>query len=113
MEGIGSGGYPALPKTPEFARIGAGAAALFELMNPGTILETGVGGDPAKQRALQDFIAAAGAAFARGDLRLQEGKLAQGWVEVFPELTEDERRLGQLLGFTPDRIEQWLEICPK
>ncbi|HCE71207.1 hypothetical protein KQ247_01035 [Ruegeria pomeroyi] len=81
-------------------------------MNPGTILETGVGGDPAKQRALQDFIEAAGEAFARGDLRLQEGEMAQGWVEVFPELTEDERRLGQVPGFTPERIEQWLETYP-
>ncbi|WP_370399777.1 phage minor head protein [Sulfitobacter sp. JB4-11] len=112
QEGISSGGYPVLPKNPEFARVGAEAAALYELMNPGTILETGVGGDPAKQRALQDFIEAAGAAFARGDLRLQEGELAQGWVEVFPELTEDERRLGQLPGFTPERIEQWLETYP-
>lgn len=112
QEGISSGGYPVLPKNPEFARVGAEAAALYELMNPGTILETGVGGDPAKQRALQDFIEAAGAAFARGDLRLQEGELAQGWVEIFPELTEDERRLGQLPGFTPNRIEQWLETFP-
>ena len=112
QEGISSRGYPVLPKNPEFARIGAEAAALYELMNSGTILETGVGGDPAKQRALQDFIEAAGAAFARGSLRLQEGELAQGWVEVFPELTEDERRLGQLPGFTPERIEQWLETYP-
>lgn len=112
QEGIGSGGYPVLPKNPEFARIGAEAVALYELMNPGTILETGVGGDPAEQRALQDFIEAAGAAFARGNLRLQDGELAQGWVEVFPELTEDERRLGQLPGFTPERIEQWLETYP-
>jgi len=112
QEGISSGAYPVLPKNSEFARIGAEAAALYELMNPGTILETGVGGDPAKQRALQEFIAAAGAAFARGGLRLQEGEMAQGWVEVFPELTEDERRLGELPGFTPARIEQWLETYP-
>lgn len=94
------------------ARIGAEAAALFELMNPGTILETGVGGDIAKQRALQDFIEATGEAFARGDLRLQDGDFAEGWVEVFPELTEDEQRLGQLPGFTPERIDQWLETYP-
>lgn len=112
QEGISSGGYPVLPKTPEFARIGAEAAALFELMHPGTILETGVGGDPAKQRALQDFIAATGEAFERGNLRLQDGELAQGWVEVFPELTDDEIGLGQLPGFTPERIEQWLETYP-
>ncbi|RVT85693.1 hypothetical protein DXV76_08060 [Rhodobacteraceae bacterium CCMM004] len=79
------------------------------MLNPGTILETGAGGDPAKQRALQDFIEAAGEAFARGDLQIQDGELAQGWVEVFPELTESERRLGELPGFTPERIEQWLE----
>jgi len=112
QEGISSGGYPVLPKNTEFARIGAEAAALYELLNPGTILETGVGGDPAKQRALKDFIEAAGEAFGRGDLRLQDGELAQGWVEVFPELTEDERRLGELPGFTPERIEQWLETYP-
>ena len=112
QEGISSGGYPVLPKNPEFARIGAEAAALHELLNPGTILETGLGGDPAKQRALQDFIEAAGDAFARGDLRLQEGELAQGWVEVFPDLTEDARRLGELPGFTPERIEAWLETYP-
>lgn len=112
QEGISNGRYPVLPKNPEFARIGAEAAALYELLNPGTILETGVGGDPAKQRALQDFIEAAGEAFARGDLRLQDGELAQGWVEVFPELTEEERLLGELPGFTPERIEQWLETYP-
>lgn len=112
QEGISSGGYQVLPKNPKFARIGAEAAAIYELLNPGTILETGDGGDPAKQRALQDFIEAAGEAFARGDLRLQEGELAQGWVEVFPELTEGERRLGELPGFTPERIEQWLETYP-
>ncbi|WP_220750577.1 MULTISPECIES: phage minor head protein [Jannaschia] len=112
QEGISSGGYPILPKNSEFARIGAEAAALYELLNPGTILDTGIGGDPAKQRALQDFIGAAGEAFARGDLQLREGELAQGWIEVLPELTEDERRLGELPGFTPERIEQWLETYP-
>ena len=112
QEGISSGGYPVLPKNPEFARIGAEAAALYELLNPGTILETGAGGDPAKQRALQDFIESAGEAFARGDLRIQDGELAQGWIEVFPELTEGERRLGELPGFTPTLIEQWLETYP-
>tara|TARA_R110002049_G_scaffold295840_1_gene483508 strand:+ start:8820 stop:9119 length:300 start_codon:yes stop_codon:yes gene_type:complete len=67
QEGISNGGCPVLPEKPEYARIGVEAAALYELMNPDIILETGVGGDPAKQRSLQDFIEAAGAAFARGD----------------------------------------------
>lgn len=112
QEGITSGGYPVLEKTPAMGRIGAEAAALYELMNPGTILETGSGGDPEKQRALQDFIRAAGEAYEAGRLSLQEGRLSQGWVEVLPELTEEELRLGQLPGFTPERMEQWLESYP-
>ncbi|WP_162792091.1 hypothetical protein [Pseudosulfitobacter sp. DSM 107133] len=32
--------------------------------------------------------------------------------DEMPELTEDERRLGELPGFTPERIEQWLETYP-
>ncbi|MFY2823245.1 hypothetical protein [Ruegeria sp. MALMAid1280] len=31
---------------------------------------------------------------------------------MFPELTEDERRLGQLSSFTPERIKQCLETYP-
>ncbi|WP_296475550.1 hypothetical protein [Roseinatronobacter sp.] len=52
------------------------------------------------------------AALDASRLVIDEGSLSQGWVEVFPELTEDDRRLGQLPGFTPERIEQWLEIYP-
>jgi hypothetical protein len=51
-------------------------------------------------------------AFSEGRLRLQDGTIAQGWVEVFPELTDGERRLGELPGFTPERIDQWLETYP-
>lgn len=109
QEGIVSARYPVLPKNSEAARIGGEAAALYELANPGTILETGSGGDRAEQRALQRFIEAAGTAHAQGSLRLRDGDFADGWIEVLPELTEDERRLGQLPGFTPARIEAWLE----
>jgi hypothetical protein len=52
------------------------------------------------------------AALDAGRLVIGEGSLSQGWVEVFPGLTEDERRLGQLPGFAPERIEQWLETYP-
>jgi hypothetical protein len=52
------------------------------------------------------------AALDAGRLVINEGSLSQGWVEVFPELTEDDRRLGQLPGFTPERIDQWLESYP-
>jgi SPP1 gp7 family putative phage head morphogenesis protein len=109
QEGIASARYPVLPKNSEAARIGGEAAALYELANPGTILETGPGGDRAKQRTLQRFIEAAGAAHAQGRLRVRDGDFADGWIEVLPELTEDERRLGQLPGLTPARIEAWLE----
>jgi len=71
------------PRTPNL-RVGAEAAALYELLNPGTILETGVGGDPEKQRALQDFIEAAGEAFARGDLRLQKKRAGTGLGRDLP-----------------------------
>jgi hypothetical protein len=50
--------------------------------------------------------------FAEGRLRLQGGTIANGWVEVFTELTEGERQFGELPGFTPERIEQWLETYP-
>jgi len=52
------------------------------------------------------------AALDAGRLVLDDGSLAQGWVEVFPELTDGERRLGELPGFTPERIDQWLETYP-
>ncbi len=71
QKGISSGGYPALAKNPEFARISTEAAALFELMNLGSSLETGIGGDPAKRRALQGFIEAAGAARSRAGARYE------------------------------------------
>ena len=58
------------------------------------------------------MIGAALNAYAAGRLVPTEGDLAQGWVEVFPELTEDERRLGQLPGFTPERLDQFREEYP-
>ena len=51
-------------------------------------------------------------AYQAGRIQLNGGDFADGWVETFPELTEDERRLGEVPGFTPERIEQWLETYP-
>ena len=107
ISGFGSN----LPKTVEAAQIAGQAAALFEMSSPGTILRV-VEGDRAAQLALGDFVQSAYTAFDEGRLRLQGGMIADGWVEIFPELTNDERRLGQLPGFTPERIEQWLETYP-
>lgn len=81
------------------------------MLNPGTIVRV-IEGDRAAQLAMGNFVQQAYSAFEQGRLRLQDGTIAQGWVEVFPELTDGERRLGELPGFTPERIDQWLETYP-
>lgn len=111
QESVISGLGSSLPKSVEAAQIAGQAAALYEMLNPGTIVRV-VEGDRAAQLALGDFVQRAYNAFADGRLRLQDGTIAQGWVEVLPELSEGERRLGELPGFTPERIEQWLETYP-
>ncbi|MBW6494007.1 MAG: hypothetical protein K0B16_05535 [Burkholderiaceae bacterium] len=111
QEAVISGLGSKLPKTVEAAQIAGQAAALFEMLNPGTILRV-VEGDRAAQLALGDFVQQAYTAFSEGRLRPQDGTIAQGWVEVFPELTDGERRLGELPGFTPEHIDQWLETYP-
>lgn len=111
QETVSTGFVSSLPKTVDAARIAAQAAALFEMSNPGTIQQV-VEGDRAAQGVLGAFVRRAYDAFSEGRLQLQDGTIADGWVEVFPELTEGERRLGELPGFTPERIEQWLETYP-
>ena len=111
QESVISGLGSSLPKSVEAAQIAGQAAALYEMLNPGTIVRV-IEGDRAAQLALGNFVQQAYSAFEQGRLRLQDGTIAQGWVEVFPELTEGERRLGELPGFTPERIEQWLETYP-
>jgi SPP1 gp7 family putative phage head morphogenesis protein len=111
QEAVISGLGSSLPKSVEAAQIAGQAAALYEMLNPGTIVRV-IEGDRAAQLALGDFVQRAYSAFSEGRLRLQDGTIAQGWVEVFPELTEGERRLGELPGFTPERIDQWLETYP-
>ncbi len=111
QEAVISGLGSSLPKSVEAAQIAGQAAALYEMLNPGTIVRV-IEGDRAAQLALGNFVQQAYSAFEEGRLRMQDGTIAQGWVEVFPELTEGERRLGELPGFTPERIEQWLETYP-
>lgn len=111
QESVISGLGSSLPKSVEAAQIAGQAAALYEMLNPGTIVRV-IEGDRAAQLALGNFVQQAYSAFEQGRLRLQDGTIAQGWVEVFPELTEGERRLGELPGFTPERIDQWLETYP-
>lgn len=111
QEAVISGLGSSLPKSVAAAQIAGQAAALYEMLNPGTIVRV-IEGDRAAQLALGNFVQRAYNAFEEGRLRLQDGTIAQGWVEVFPELTEGERRLGELPGFTPERIDQWLETYP-
>jgi SPP1 gp7 family putative phage head morphogenesis protein len=111
QEAVISGLGSSLPKSVAAAQIAGQAAGLYEMLNPGTIVRV-VEEDRAAQLALGDFVQRAYNAFAEGRLRLQDGTIAQGWVEVFPELTEGERRLGELPGFTSERIDQWLETYP-
>lgn len=111
QESVISGLGSSLPKSVEAAQIAGQVAALYEMLNPGTIVRV-IEGDRAAQLALGNLVQQAYSAFEEGRLRLQDGTIAQGWVEVFPELTEGERRLGELPGFTPERIDQWLETYP-
>lgn len=69
-------------------------------------------GDPVAQKELGDFVQSAYEAFGANRLQILDGELAQGWVEVFPELTEEERLLGQLPSFTPERLDQFREEYP-
>jgi SPP1 gp7 family putative phage head morphogenesis protein len=99
------------PERGARARIIAEAIGLYEMYQPGRF--TLPGGDAMQAVTLARRLAArALAALDAGRLKASDDTLAQGWVEVFPELTDDERRLGQLPGFTPERIEQWLETYP-
>jgi hypothetical protein len=99
------------PERGDRARVIAEAIDLHEMYQPGRFT---LPGDDAMQAVTlaRRLAASALAALDAGRLKVSDDTLAQGWVEVFPELTEDERRLGQLPGFTPERIEQWLETYP-
>ena len=99
------------PERGERARVIAEAIGLYEMYRPSLFTlpnENALAAVNLARRIAADALAALDA----GRLVIEDGSLSQGWVEVFPELTEDERRLGQLPGFTPERIDQWLETYP-
>lgn len=93
------------------AEIAAQAIALYEMANPGA-LGRAEGGSAADLAAIEAAVEAALQAYAAGRLALSDGDLAKGWAEVFPELTDDEKKLGQLPGFTPERLDQFREEYP-
>lgn len=108
---VESGAAPIAQKSPDITEIAAQAAALFEMSQPGAFQRIQQG-DSATQAALWSFVERAIEAFENGQLKLREGSIADGWVEVLPELTDDERRLGQLPGFTPERLDEFREEFP-
>ncbi len=99
------------PERGNRAQVIAEAIGLYEMYQPGLFTLPNENATEAVELARQ-LAAQALAALDANQLAPLDGELAQGWVEVFPELTEDERRLGELPGFTPERIEQWLETYP-
>lgn len=97
-----------VPKLRVAAQIAGQAAGLLELLQPGTFASAAQG-DPEAFAALKTFVESAYRAYEADRLRPQDGTLAAGWVEEFPDLTEDERRLGDLPGFTPERVDAFHE----
>ncbi|GGX61096.1 hypothetical protein GCM10007385_32960 [Tateyamaria omphalii] len=61
---------------------------------------------------IAQFVEQAIEVFQAGWLQPTPEDWANGRVDVFPQLTEDERRLRKLPDFTPERVEQWLETYP-
>ncbi len=99
------------PERGDRARIIAEAIGLYEMYQPGLFTlpsDNSLEAVGIARRLAEQALAALEAE----RLSVAEGELAQGWVEIFPELTEDERRLGELPGFTPERIDEWLETYP-
>lgn len=93
------------------AEIAAQAIALYEMANPGA-LGRATGGSADDLVAIQSVVEAALQAYADGRLAPSDGGLAKGWAEVFPGLTDDEKWLGQLPGFTPEQLDQFREEYP-
>ena len=106
------GVWTGTPERGTRARVIAEALSLYEMYRPGhlTLPDSDAADDFAETG--RRIAAQALAALDAGRLEPVDGALSRGWVEVFPELTDDERRLGELPGFTPERIEQWLETFP-
>lgn len=106
-EAASTGGLVGVPKEGPGAEIFAQGMALYAMYDPEAFM-TIEGFQAAVKRIATDTLQA----WADGRLRLQEGSLAAGWAEVFPELTDDEKKLGQLPGFTPERLDQFREEYP-
>ncbi|MEJ6395811.1 EndoU domain-containing protein [Gymnodinialimonas sp. 2305UL16-5] len=67
---------------------------------------------PATALNANAFIDDAIYAYRQGNLTLQDDTFADGWTEVLPVLTDGERRLGQLEGFTTEQLDEFIEFYP-
>jgi hypothetical protein len=103
--------YAAVKKTGPTVNVAAQAVALNELANPGTY-RAATQGNTEAQAQIESVMGEAVAALEASALTPVEGEWAQGWVETYPALTDAEKRLGQLPGFTPERIETFQEQYP-
>ncbi len=106
-EAASTGGLTGVPKDGPGTEIFAQGMALYAMAYP-EALRSVEGFAEAVKRVEEVGLKA----WREGRLRDRDGSLASGWAEVFPELTEDEKRLGQLPGFTPERIEAFREEYP-
>lgn len=102
-----TGGLTGVPKDGPGAEIFAQGMALYAMADP-EALRNVQGFAEALKRVEEVGLKA----WREGRLRDRDGTLASGWAEVFPELTEDEKRLGQLPGFTAERIDEFREEYP-
>jgi hypothetical protein len=106
-EAASTGLLPEVPKDGPGAEVFAQGMALYAMANPEALRSI-----QGFNEAVQRVGSVAALAWQEGRLRTRDGTLASGWAEVFPELTEEEKLLGQLPGFTPERIEEFREEYP-
>jgi hypothetical protein len=99
-------------QTTDHREIAAQAISLYELANPGSLGRAVEDNSFNDQKALTESVNIAIQAYEDNRLTLRDGEMAQGWIEVFPELTPDEKELTKLPGFTPERVEQFTESYP-
>ncbi|MDO5622126.1 MAG: hypothetical protein Q4G24_11730 [Paracoccus sp. (in: a-proteobacteria)] len=110
MEWASTGMLPGVAKGrgPD-AQIAAEAHALYELAHPATFEATRNPANQDQMRTLAAIRAQALAALAENRLTPNPDGWSQGWTEIFPELTDWEKALGELPGFTAAQAETFQE----
>ena len=99
-------GFAGVEPSGPTAHVAGDAVGLFELAHPGAVGRAVATGEGFAE--LRAFVAGALEAHAAGRLMPTPDALAEGWAEVFPALDEAGRRLGELPGFLPPRLDEIL-----